>query len=72
MIENMKNIEIYLNAEKLDITNVSIKDFNKETQDKKEKLSSIELDFSSINKLKGNKELLHKAFLNEMVESLNL
>jgi hypothetical protein len=65
-------IEIKLDAAVLDIHNISIKDFNKETQDMKEVFSKTELDFSSINKLKGNKELLHKAFLNEMVESLNL
>lgn len=65
------NIEIYLDNEKLDIKNISQTDFNKKTQDIKEQFSRTKLDFSSISKLKGNKELLHKAFINEMVESLN-
>ena len=65
------NIEIYLEDQKLDIKNISQTDFNKKTQEIKEKLQNIELNFSSIKVLKGNKELLHKAFINEMVESLN-
>ena len=66
------NIEIYLDNEKLDIKNITQTDFNKKTQDIKEQFSNTKLDFSSISTLKGNKELLHKSFINEMVESLNL
>ena len=65
-------LEIYLEDQKLDIENISVSDFKKDTQIMKDKFSESTLDFSSINQLKGNKELLHKAFINEMVESLNL
>jgi|LauGreDrversion4_2_1035121.scaffolds.fasta_scaffold167613_2 hypothetical protein len=65
-------IEIYLDAAKLDITNVSIKDFNKDAQDKKELLSRYKLDFSSMSKLKGEKTLLEKSFQQQKAESLNL
>lgn len=65
-------IEIYLDAAKLDISNVSIKDFNKDTQDKKEVLSLHDIDFSSIKSLKGEKTLLEKSFQQEKAESLNL
>jgi hypothetical protein len=66
------NIEIYLDAAKLDISNISIKDFNKDTQDKKDLLSKHEIDFSSISKLKGEKILLEKSFQQQKAESLNL
>ncbi len=66
------NIEIYLDASKLDISNISIKDFNKDTQDMKNRLSLYELDFSSIGQLKGEKILLEKSFQQQKAESLNL
>lgn len=66
------NIEIYLDASKLDISNISIKDFNKDTQDMKNRLSLYELDFSSIGELKGEKILLEKSFQQQKAESLNL
>jgi hypothetical protein len=65
-------IEIYLDAAKLDITNVSIRNFNKDTQDKKELLSKYEIDFSSMSNLKGEKTLLEKSFQQQKAESLNL
>lgn len=65
-------LEIYLDSVKLDIQNISLTDFRKETQEKKDILSKVEIDFSSIKSLKGDKTLLQKAFLNQMVESLNL
>ena len=66
------NIEIYLNSEKLDIKNISITDFNKDAQDKKNNLSLVDLDFSSISLLKGEKTLLEKSFQQQKAESLNL
>jgi hypothetical protein len=66
------NIEIYLDAAKLDISNVSVMDFNKDTQDKKNILSLFDLDFSSISLLKGEKTLLEKSFQQQKAESLNL
>lgn len=66
------NIEIYLDDNQLDIKNISVANFNQRTQEIKDNFSKVELDFSPIHVLKGNKELLHKAFINQMVESLNL
>lgn len=65
-------IEIYLDAAKLDISNVSVKDFSKDTKDKKNLLSLFEIDFSSIKSLKGEKTLLEKSFQQQKAESLNL
>jgi hypothetical protein len=65
-------IEIYIDAAKLDISNVSVKDFNKDTQDKKNILSLFDIDFSSIGLLKGEKILLEKSFQQQKAESLNL
>ena len=65
-------IEIYLDDQQLDIKNTSVVDFNEKTQQIKNEFSETVLDFSPIHSLKGNKELLQKAFINQMVESLNL
>lgn len=66
------NIEIYLDVAKLELSNVSLKEFNKNTQDR-EKLSSLyDIDFSSISQLKGDKILLEKSFQQQKAESLNL
>jgi hypothetical protein len=66
------NIEIYVNNEKLDMENISIKDYKKDTEILKEKLSEIKLDFSSIYVLKGDKNILNISFLNQIAEELNL
>jgi len=65
-------MEIYINNEKLDISNISIKDYKKDTEILKEKLSEIKLDFSSISVLKGDKNILNISFLNQIAEELNL
>lgn len=69
--KNMK-INIYLDAAELDISNIKVTDFNKNTQTLKDGLSMIRLDFSSIHTLKGDKTLLEKAFQNQKAECLNL
>ena len=65
-------IEILVDDKNFDIRNVSITDFGKKTNIMKEILSKTELDFSSINMLKGNKILLEKSFQQQKAESLNL
>ena len=55
-------IEIYNNEIKVDLDNIMFKDFKEETQFRKDKLSKVELDFSSISKLKGEKTLMELAF----------
>ena len=48
--------------EPLDLKNIMVKDFTQETQNLKEVLNNIVIDFSSINTLKGEKTLLEQAF----------
>ena len=69
--KNMK-INIYLNEAELDINNINVTDFNKNTQNLKDDLSMTKLDFSSIRTLKGDKKLLEKSFQQQKAESLNL
>lgn len=65
-------IEIYLDAAKLDISNVSLTDFRQQMVDKKEELAKEDIIVPPFNKLKGDKTLLEKAFINQKVESLNI
>ena len=55
-------IEIYNNEIKVDLDNVMFKDFNEETQYRKGLLSKVNIDFSSISTLKGEKTLMELAF----------
>ena len=55
-------IEIYNNDIKIDLDNIMFKDFKEETQHRKNLLSKVELDFSSISKLKGEKTLMELSF----------
>jgi hypothetical protein len=55
-------IEIYNNEIKIDLDNVMFKNFNSETQYRKELLTWFNLDFSSISTLKGEKTLMELAF----------
>jgi hypothetical protein len=65
-------LEVYNDEIKLDIENIKFKDFNQETQYKKNLFSNIEIDFSSIKTLKGDKKMLEKSFQQQKAESLNL
>lgn len=65
-------IEIYIDAAKLDLSNLSITNYGELNEKLKDDFSKTELDFSSIGLLKGNKEILQKAFLNQKAECLNL
>lgn len=65
-------IQIYLDETKLNLSDVSLTDYKKQMIDKKEQLADVEVLIPQFNLLKGNKELLNKAFVNQMVESLNL
>lgn len=55
-------IEIYNDDVKIDLDNVMFKDFKEETQYRKGLLSKVEIDFSSISKLKGDKTLMELSF----------
>ena len=65
-------IEIYFDAAKLDLSNVVLTDFKQQMLDKKEKLAKEEIIIPPFNRLKGDKTLLEKAFINQKVESLNI
>ena len=66
------NMEVYQDGERLDLENISITRYENKVFQLGEQLNEIELDFSSISLLKGNKDLLAKAFLDEFVEQVNL
>jgi hypothetical protein len=48
--------------EKIDLKNIMFKDYTEQTQNLKEVLNKIVIDFSSINTLKGEKTLLEQSF----------
>jgi len=63
-------MKIYKDGERLDFENISIVRFKSKIEDQITKLNNIELDFSSISKLKGNKDLLELAFQDELKENI--
>jgi len=65
-------IKIYLDETKLNLSDISLTDYKQLMMDKKVLLENIEIPTPQFNLLKGNKELLNQAFLNQMAESLNL
>lgn len=58
----MKKIEIYNNNEKVNLDDLYITNFGLEVQIIKPAFETPVIDFSTIKKLKGNKELLEKTF----------
>jgi hypothetical protein len=64
------NIEIYNNKTKIDFDNILYKDFSEETTKMKELFSLNEVDFSSITKLKGSKDIMELAFQQEKLEHI--
>ena len=55
-------MEIYKDGVELDIKNISFNNFKQEVKEKKDILEKQEIDFSSINSLKGDKNTLEAAF----------
>jgi len=66
----IKIMNIYQNGEELIFENISIVRFESKFQEELKKLNNMELDFSSIQKLKGNKDLLELAFNAELKENI--
>jgi hypothetical protein len=66
------NMEVYQDGERLDLENISITRYENKVFQLGEQLNEIELDFSSISLLKGNKDLLAMSFLDEFVEQVNM
>jgi hypothetical protein len=65
-------IQIYLDAAELDLSNIGITNFKDKMVEQKEMFANMTIDVPPFGQLKGNKNLLQQAFLNQMVESLNL
>ena len=63
-------MNIYQDGEKLEFENISIVRFESKFQEELKKLNNMELNFSSISKLKGNKDLLELAFQAELKENI--
>jgi len=63
-------MEIYINNQKISPKDVVTVDFRDEIKILKYILSDVELDFSSINQVKGDKTIIEKAFKDQKVESL--
>lgn len=57
-------MNIYKDGIELDIKNISFNNFKQEVKEKKEILENMEIEFSSIHKLKGDKNVLEIAFQN--------
>jgi len=65
-------IEIYKNDEFIDLDQIYLSGrFSDELTNKIKTFSKTNIDFSSIGKLKGDKNILQLAFLNVLNESLN-
>ena len=62
MRKEVANMEIYKDGVELDIKNISFNNFKQEVKEKKDILEKQEIDFSSINNLKGDKKTLEAAF----------
>jgi hypothetical protein len=63
-------LEIYNNETKIDFDNILYKDFSEETTKKRELLNLNEMEFSSITKLKGSKDIMELAFQQEKLEHI--
>lgn len=65
-------MEIYKNGERLDLENVSITRFELKLFELGQKFYDTDLNFNSLKELKGDKDVLEKAFLHQFIEELNL
>ena len=63
-------MNIYVNIDKNHTSEIVVKNHKESLLKNRELFEKHELDFSSINKLKGDKNILNKAFLEEL--SLNI
>jgi hypothetical protein len=63
-------LEIYEYDVRLDFENISITRYENKVFQLGEKLKDITIDFSSIHELTGNKDVLEKAFIDELNEQL--
>jgi hypothetical protein len=64
-------IEIHENENLIDLSNISITNYREELNKKKSELLTIEVNFSAIKMLKGDKSLIQKSFIDTKNELLN-
>ena len=55
-------MKIYQDTNEIEIKNLAFKNYGDDVSKLKRKLENIDIDFKSIHLLRGNKELLQKAF----------
>lgn len=65
-------MEIYYENQKLNFEDVSITRFELKLFELGQKFYDTDLNFNSIKELKGDKNILEKAFLHQFIEELNL
>lgn len=63
-------IEIYRNEELIEMENILITDFGEFLNSQKDRRRNLEIDFSVIKTLQGEKNILEQAFQDEKKESL--
>jgi hypothetical protein len=63
-------MEIYLDDVKINFSDLAITNFDKLVQSQKKIKNKNNLEFSSIKELKGDKELLNKAFKDQLLECI--
>lgn len=71
VVYKIRNMEIYIENEKLDLNNVLVTDYRLQMSDLKTKLEGQSVDFPSLKTLTGSKDLLILAFNEQKQESLD-
>ena len=71
VIYKIRNMEIYIENEKLDLNNVLVTDYRLQMSDLKTKLEGQSVGFPSLKTLTGSKDLLILSFNEQKQESLD-
>lgn len=71
VVYKIRNMEIYIENEKLDLNNVLVTDYRLQMSDLKTKLEGQSVDFPSLKTLTGSKDLLILSFNEQKQESLD-
>ena len=71
VVYKIRNMEIYIENEKLDLNNVLVTDYRLQMSDLKTKLEGQSIGFPSLKTLTGSKDLLILAFNEQKQESLD-
>lgn len=71
VVYKIRNMEIYIENEKLDLNNILVTDYRLQMSDLKTKLEGQSVDFPSLKTLTGSKDLLILSFNEQKQESLD-